>query len=108
MPFHLAPAVSVPPTELLVMPLTSPSVQTGAAFSGLLVFDFTVFALSTYRSIKLGRHNEPFLNRLFVDGTFVIRILYKELTPQDNVGFVYYGYAVALCAETHLLRCLLV
>ncbi|KAH9171090.1 hypothetical protein EDB89DRAFT_1194846 [Lactarius sanguifluus] len=61
------------------------------AFSGLLGFDFTVFALSTYRSIKLGRHNEPFLNRLFVDGTFVKRIPYKELTQRDNAGIVYYG-----------------
>ncbi|KAH9010030.1 hypothetical protein EDB84DRAFT_1681484 [Lactarius hengduanensis] len=55
--------------------------QTAVAFSGLLGFDFTVFALSTYRSIKLGRHNEPFLNRLFVD----------ELTQRDNAGIVYYG-----------------
>jgi hypothetical protein len=50
--------------------------QTAAAFAGLLVLDFTVFALSTfatYRSMKLGRRNEPFLRRLFVD------------------GFVYYG-----------------
>ncbi|KAF8273738.1 hypothetical protein EI94DRAFT_1172575 [Lactarius quietus] len=42
--------------------------QTGAAFTGLLVFDCTVFALSTYRSINLGGQNVPFLNRLLVDG----------------------------------------
>jgi len=47
--------------------------QTAGAFAGLLVLDFTVFTLSTYRSIKLGRRNEPFLHRLFMD------------------GFVYYG-----------------
>ncbi|KAI9432956.1 hypothetical protein H4582DRAFT_1018439 [Lactarius indigo] len=54
--------------------------QTAAAFSGLLVFDFTVFALSTYRSIKLGRHNEPFLNRLFVGG-----IVYYGVTWSVNL-----------------------
>ncbi|KAH9036848.1 hypothetical protein EDB85DRAFT_2204012 [Lactarius pseudohatsudake] len=54
--------------------------QTVAAFSGLLGFDFTVFALSTYRSIKLGRHNEPFLNRLFVDG-----IVYYGVTWSVNL-----------------------
>jgi len=47
--------------------------QTAAAFSGLLVLDFTVFTLSTYRSIKLGRRKEPFMRRLMMD------------------GFVYYG-----------------
>ncbi|KAI9459150.1 hypothetical protein BJY52DRAFT_1186514 [Lactarius psammicola] len=54
--------------------------QTAAAFSGLLVFDFTVFALSTYRSIKLGRHNEPFLKRLFVDG-----LVYYGVTWSANL-----------------------
>ncbi|KAH8998023.1 hypothetical protein EDB92DRAFT_1317838 [Lactarius akahatsu] len=57
--------------------------QTAAAFSGLLGFDFTVFALSTYRSIKLGRHNEPFLNRLFVDG-----IVYYGVTWSVNLANV--------------------
>jgi hypothetical protein len=55
------------------MSIITPSDQTAAAFAGLLVLDFTVFTLSTYRSIKLGRRSEPFLHRLFVD------------------GFVYYG-----------------
>lgn len=56
---------------------------TAAAFSGLLGFDFTVFALSTYRSIKLGRHNEPFLNRIFVDG-----IVYFGVTWSVNLANV--------------------
>ncbi|KAF8273737.1 hypothetical protein EI94DRAFT_1715724 [Lactarius quietus] len=39
-----------------------------AAFSGLLVFDFSIFTLSACRSISLRGHNEPFLHRFFMDG----------------------------------------
>ncbi|KAF8500192.1 hypothetical protein F5888DRAFT_1632981 [Russula emetica] len=49
----------------------------GEAFSGLLVFDFTVFVLTMARSIKLWTHKEPFLKRIFID------------------GLLYYGYSAA-------------
>ncbi|KAI0249766.1 hypothetical protein BJV78DRAFT_1155583 [Lactifluus subvellereus] len=39
------------------------------AFSGLLVVDFTVFVLFMGRSIKLWTRKEPFLHRLFIDGS---------------------------------------
>lgn len=38
------------------------------AFSGLLVFDFTVFILTITRSFRLWNRREPFLHRLFIDG----------------------------------------
>jgi len=57
--------------------------QTAAAFSGLLVLDFTIFVLSTYRSIKLGRrnNNQPFLRRLMMDG-----FLYYGVTWSANLA----------------------
>jgi hypothetical protein len=45
------------------------------AFSGLLVFDFTVFLLTMGRSIKLWTRTEPFLHRLFIDGASTTRAL---------------------------------
>ena len=50
-------------------------------------------------------NSQPFLHRLMIDGTFVIRMLYKDLT-QDNAGFVYYGYTVVHCGEKHMLMSL--
>jgi hypothetical protein len=44
-------------------------VETAIAYSGLLVVDFTVFVLTISRSIKLRSSKEPFLHRLFIDGT---------------------------------------
>jgi len=40
-------------------------------FSGLLVFDFTVFILTVARSLRLWNNREPFLRRLFIDGPFM-------------------------------------
>jgi len=47
----------------------------GVAFSGLLVFDFTVFILTMTRSIKLRTHKEPFLKRLFIDGILYYSVI---------------------------------
>jgi len=38
------------------------------AFSGLLLFDFTIFILTIYRSFRLWNRREPFLHRFFLDG----------------------------------------
>jgi len=38
------------------------------AFSGLLVFDFTIFVLTIARSLRLWTRREPFLHRIFFDG----------------------------------------
>jgi hypothetical protein len=67
----------------------------GVAFSGLLVFDFTIFVLTMARSIKLRTHKEPFLKRLFIDGAFMSYGLFVELTSRDYLGLLYYGYSAA-------------
>ena len=67
----------------------------GVAFSGLLVFDFTVFVLTLVRSIKLWTHKEPFLKQLFIDGAFMSYGLSVELTSRDHLGLLYYGYSAA-------------
>lgn len=67
----------------------------GVAFSGLLIFDFTVFVLTMARSIKLWTHKEPFLKRLFIDGAFMSYGLSVELTSRDHLGLLYYRYSAA-------------
>ncbi|KAI0264628.1 hypothetical protein BC834DRAFT_970581 [Gloeopeniophorella convolvens] len=47
------------------------------AFVGLLVFDFTVFVLTVWRSIRLRTHNEPFLDRLFIDGFMYYGVIWN-------------------------------
>jgi len=49
----------------------------GEAFSGLLVFDFTVFVLTMARSIKLWTHKEPFLKRIFIDGLLYYGVIWN-------------------------------
>jgi len=68
--------------------------QTAAAFTGLLVLDFTVFALSTYRSIKLGRRHEPFVNRLFMGG-----FVYYGVTWSVNLANVIFLLTAKIPAE---------
>ncbi|KAI0284581.1 hypothetical protein BGY98DRAFT_523784 [Russula aff. rugulosa BPL654] len=49
----------------------------GVAFSGLLVFDLTVFVLTMARSIKLWTHKEPFLKRIFIDGLLYYGVIWN-------------------------------
>jgi hypothetical protein len=65
----------------------------GEAFSGLLIFDFTVFVLTMARSIKLWMHKEPFLKRLFIDGAFTSHGVFVELMSRDFLGLLYYRYS---------------
>jgi hypothetical protein len=55
------------------------------AFSGLLVFDFTVFILTITRSFRLWNRREPFLHRLFIDGAFMT---YSYHLTSQNYDFV--------------------
>jgi hypothetical protein len=47
------------------------------AFSGLLVFDFTVFVLTMARSIRLWTQKEPFLHRIFIDGLVYYSVIWN-------------------------------
>jgi len=47
------------------------------AFSGLLVFDLTVFVLTMARSITLWTRKEPFLHRLFLDGLLYYGVIWN-------------------------------
>jgi len=54
-------AISESPTPAYRKPVA-------VAFSGLLLFDFTIFILTMARSFHLWNRREPFIHRLFIDG----------------------------------------
>jgi len=47
------------------------------AFSGLLVFDLTVFVLTIARSVRLWTRREPFLHRILFDGLLYYSVIWN-------------------------------
>ncbi|KAI9508242.1 hypothetical protein F5148DRAFT_932007 [Russula earlei] len=47
------------------------------AFSGLLVFDFTVFVLTVASSIRIWTRREPFIHRLVMDGLLYYGVIWN-------------------------------
>jgi len=48
-----------------------------AAFSGLLIFDLTVFILTVARSIRLWSRKEPFIHRVLTDGLMYYGVIWN-------------------------------
>jgi hypothetical protein len=68
----------VPENSAAIAALSRPYNRAEAmAFSGLLVFDFTVFVLTIARSLRLWRHREPFLHRIIFDGLLYYSVIWN-------------------------------
>jgi len=68
----------VPGNSAAVAALSRPHLRAQAiAFSGLLVFDFTVFVLTIARSLRLWTRREPLLHRIIFDGLLYYSVIWN-------------------------------
>jgi len=79
------------------------------AFSGLLLTDATVLALTVNRSIQLWTRKEPFLHRLLVDGLQYYGVIWNlNLANILVLLFVNPGYNLSIPIFTNVLSVVLV